>query len=95
MTFEPPHRHNPDGTGISGLSATATRRRLLRFQKCRKPAWGGHCGVVADGTTGRRKCTPANGDAAETARYDARSDVGFWGRSRNLLLDQSITGFDP
>jgi hypothetical protein len=24
-----------------------------------------------------------------------RADVGFWGRSGNLVLDQSKTGFDP
>jgi hypothetical protein len=23
------------------------------------------------------------------------ADVGFWGRSGNLVLDQSTTGFDP
>jgi hypothetical protein len=46
--FEPPHRHNADEMGVSFAFGTATDPRMLRFEKCEKPAWNGRCGVVAD-----------------------------------------------
>jgi hypothetical protein len=46
--FEPPQCHNTDGTSVSCGFATATLYRMLRFEMGRKPAWNGHCGVVAD-----------------------------------------------
>ena len=33
--------------------------------------------------------------AADYGVYSLRADVGFWGLSGNVLLGQSITGFDP
>jgi hypothetical protein len=45
--IEPPHRHNAHGASVSYASATATNRRILRFEKYKKPAWNGRCGVVA------------------------------------------------
>jgi hypothetical protein len=37
----------------------------------------------------------AGGPGAIFVGLASRGDVGFWGRSGNLVLDQSTTGFDP
>jgi len=51
-SFEPPHRHNPYGTGISDAYASATTDRVLRFEMNGNPLQDGRCVAVA-GRNGR------------------------------------------
>jgi hypothetical protein len=55
-SFEPPHRHNPYGTGISYTFTTATGDHMLRFEMDVKPLQDGHCGVVAGRNPATRRC---------------------------------------
>ena len=70
--YEPPHRHNPDGSDIFCLSTTAAPKRMLRFENGQKAPLHGRCGVVA---LRRTEIAAMAMGAAYASRFTARGVI--------------------